>query len=506
MSTIIAGGGADILADNAEKGKRKKKGEYRRVAADEAEETLLRRLVLNRKRLAAYKRKNKLEAYNTGALVHEKQVAFHKCLKRNRWVFGGNRTGKTECGAAETAYLLRGNHPYRKVRGAVTGWAVSVSYGAGREVAQKKLLSYLNPDWIAQIGMIKGAKSSEGGIVDFIAVKNVFGTVSTVYFKSCEAGREKFQGSSLDFVWFDEEPPEDIYEECRMRVFDRKGELYGTMTPLKGMTYIYDKIYLNASSDPEVWCEFMEWADNPYLDKGEIERLSAALDKQTLATRRFGAFADTCDRVYPEFDENVHVIPPFSVPPEWQDTLSIDPGLNNPLSCHWYATDYDGNVYVLAEHFEAGRDVAYHCGEILRISKAIGWRAMPPTALIDSAASQRTLAAVKSVTELFCEHGVRVNPRVNKDLFTGINRVKSYLAGENGRPRLFIFASCKNLIRELKAYRYGAGDVPVKADDHALDELRYYLMTKPQLKLPPSEKSELLRFKEKLLTARVKRL
>ena len=36
-----------------------------------------------------------LAAYNTGEVVHEKQVAFHKCPKRNRWVFGGNRSGKT---------------------------------------------------------------------------------------------------------------------------------------------------------------------------------------------------------------------------------------------------------------------------------------------------------------------------------------------------------------------------------------------------------------------------
>ena len=239
------------------------------------EEDILRRLAVLRRRGETYARHNRLALYNTGEKVHEKQLAFHRCMRRNRWVFGGNRTGKTECGAAETAYLLRGNHPYRKVRGAVTGWAVSVSYGAGREVAQKKLLSYLNPQWIASVGMLKGAQSHiEGGVAYYIAVKNVFGSVSYVYFKSCEAGREKFQGSSLDFVWFDEEPPEDIYEECRMRVFDRKGDIFGTMTPLKGMTFIYDKIYRNESNDPEVWCEFMEWADNPFLDPEEIERLT----------------------------------------------------------------------------------------------------------------------------------------------------------------------------------------------------------------------------------------
>ncbi len=49
---------------------------------------------------------NRLASYNTGKKVHKKQVAFHKCKKRNRWVFGGNRSGKTECGAVECVYIL----------------------------------------------------------------------------------------------------------------------------------------------------------------------------------------------------------------------------------------------------------------------------------------------------------------------------------------------------------------------------------------------------------------
>jgi hypothetical protein len=54
-----------------------------------------------------------LAQYNTGDKVHLKQLAFHKCPKRNRWVFGGNRSGKTECGAVECVYMARGIHPYR---------------------------------------------------------------------------------------------------------------------------------------------------------------------------------------------------------------------------------------------------------------------------------------------------------------------------------------------------------------------------------------------------------
>lgn len=217
--------------------------------------------------------------------------------------------------------------------------------------------------------------------------------------------------------------------------------------------------------------------------------------------RRFGRFVDVKGAVYTEFDERVHVIPPFNVPEDWQDRLSIDPGLNNPLSCHWYAVDYDGNVYVVAEHFEAGQTCGYHCNEIKRISENLGWHTDSRgriNALIDSAANQHTLNAEKSVAELFCEGGVLVDTHVNKDLYSGINRVKQYLMSD-GKPRLFIFENCTNLIRELKAYRWGDGDRPVKTDDHCLDELRYYLMSRPTPPTRKKVKSEIELDKEKLI-------
>jgi phage terminase large subunit len=92
----------------------------------------------------------------------------------------------------------------------------------------------------------------------------------------------------------------------------------------------------------------MEWKDNPYLDPLEIDSVSASLTLEELDRRRYGRFTANKGLVYPEFDESVHVIQPFPVPKEWYDNVSIDPGLNNPLSCHFYATDGDGVVYVIA--------------------------------------------------------------------------------------------------------------------------------------------------------------
>lgn len=451
-----------------------------------------------------HQRKNSnLQQYNTGKIIHKKQLEFHKNPKRNRWVFGGNRSGKTECGAVETVWIARGIHPFRENKKNVFGWVVSLSTKVQKEVAQEKILKYLDRQYIADIIMNTGKKNSpEYGVIDTIIVKNSFGGFSKISFKSCEEGREKFQGTSLDFVWFDEEPPEDIYNECKMRVLDKCGDIFGTMTPLKEQTYIYDQIYLNTQNDPEVFSIFMEWADNPYLSKTELSRLTSSMSEEELISRRYGKFLmNNKGMVYKEFDPNIHIVEPFEIPPEYYDNISIDPGLNNPLSAHFYACDYDGNIYVIAEHFEAQKDVAYHAKKLKEIAKNLGWHFRPDgrlEALIDSAANQKTLSATKSVTELFFENGIAVNPKVNKDLFSGINRVKSYLKDANGNSKLFIFSNCTNLIREIKGYYWGKGEKPIKYDDHCLDELRYYIMSRPENQMPKAEKSVIQKNKEKL--------
>lgn len=426
----------------------------------------------------------KLAGYNALDKVHKKQMEFHKCLKRNRWVFGGNRTGKTECGAVEAVWFARGIHPFRKITRPMDGWVVSLTGEVQRDVAQAKLLSYLPRDWIEEIVMKKGrADSPENGIIDFITVRSVHGGLSTIGFKSCDQGRGRFQGTSQDFIWFDEEPPRDIYDECRMRLMDRRGEIWGTMTPLMGLTWVHDDIYMNSRSDSEVWYIMMSWQDNPFLNAEEVRLMESVLPQSELESRQHGRFRASGGMVYPEFDESFHVIDPFDVPAQWQSAVSIDPGFVNPLSAHWYAVDGDGNIFVIAEHYAAGLSAEEHCARIREISDRLNWKKLPSghiQALMDSASLQKTLSGPRSVAQLFYENGVSVNTKVDKNVWTGVQRVKSYLTKREGRPGLYIFRNCPEMIREIKAYRYGEGESPVKKDDHAMDELRYFVMSRPE--------------------------
>ena len=55
------------------------------------------------------------------------------------------------------------------------------------------------------------------------------------------------------------------------------------------------------------------------------------------------------------------------------------------------------------------------------------------------------------------------------------------------------------MIREIKGYFWGNEDAPIKKDDHAMDDLRYYIMNRPENKLPGKKKTEIQKDKEKLI-------
>src|SRR5205807_6220928 len=77
---------------------------------------------------------------------------------------------------------------------------------------------------------------ARGGLIDTLQIRHVSGGISTIAFKSYEKGREKWQGATLDRVWFDEEPPFDIYTEGLTRTNATGGLVALTMTPLLGMS------------------------------------------------------------------------------------------------------------------------------------------------------------------------------------------------------------------------------------------------------------------------------
>lgn len=406
---------------------------------------------------------------------HKKQLAFHQCLAKSRFVFGGNRTGKSVCGAMEAIWYATGLHPFIKVEHACDGWVVSLTRQVQRDVAQAKILQYLPPEWIVKTVMVSGSSFAPAhGVIDFILVRNIFGTVSKIGFRNCEQGRERFQGVSLDYVWFDEEPPEDIYDECLLRLLDRGGIHWVTMTPLKGRSWVYDRIYLRQERMSDLACFWMSWDDNPYLTQEEKQFLIMNLPPDVLESRQHGHFVAAEGLVFPNFDVD-NVLEPFMIREADAYYIGIDPGYRNPTAVVWVVAVGE-NLYVVSDYEVAGLTVADHSRAILQRTQDLGWDLKKVRILIDSASNQKTSACEVSTAMQYRNCGLPVDANVNKNLAHGLLEMKSCFGNADGKRSLFVFKNCVHLISELRGYYWGDGEQPQKVNDHTIDALRYIVM------------------------------
>jgi len=232
--------------------------------------------------------------------------------------------------------------------------------------------------------------------------------------------------------------------------------------------------------------------DNPTLwDGGEWteqgRRTLAILDSLTGVRRerlRFGRWVAAEGVVYEEFDRGTHVVEPFPVPADWRRFRAVDFGYTNPFVCQWWALDPDGRAYLYREVYRAGRLVEDHARDIRRLT---GGEPIEATVADHDAEDRATLA----------RHGI-VTVAARKAVGLGIQAVQARLrkAGD-GRPRLFVFrgalaerdeslADARRPVctaEEFESYSWPKGadgkavkEEPVKADDHGLDALRYFVM------------------------------
>lgn len=189
------------------------------------------------------KDRNKLKDYRP----YTKQREFHAAgtVHDERMFMAGNQLGKTTCGSAEIAYHLTGLYPDwwegRVFDRPVRMWAGSDTAATTRDGVQKHLLGppSIHDEW--GTGMIPGdciddwtLGRSVGDGLDNVIIKHVSGGKSYLGFKNYEQGRRKWQSETLDGVWFDEEPPLEIYTEGLTRTQAKGLFSILTFTPLQG--------------------------------------------------------------------------------------------------------------------------------------------------------------------------------------------------------------------------------------------------------------------------------
>ncbi len=394
-------------------------------------------------------------------------------------ISGGNRAGKTEVGACLSVAFASGskeqyvrdwlqlnNLPLDLVpENPSTVWCASLSYKDGLEYLRPKLDKYLPT----------GTKKTRWNAQDqAVAILPNGGRIVN---KSCDSGRDAFQGSSISLCWIDEEPnDEGIFHECLLRTVDQKGKVIITATPLKGLSWMFERFVENPAKGFEV--VKISGLDNPYVSSFKMRRTVSHLTEASQRSRLFGEFSSQSGLVYPEFSKDTHLIDIEEIPDHWRRYISIDFGSSHPFCALWVAEapagyySSDTTLIVYRELYWTNKTTIESGREINRINKLhneeIHWYVADP----ESKDGRLTLGRECFIRTLPAPKHLGVNE--------GINMVREYLQiDKEGKSRLLFTKDVKNTLREFRLYKWdnkSKKDVVKKTNDHAMDSLRYGIM------------------------------
>jgi hypothetical protein len=194
-----------------------------------------------------------------------------------------------------------------------------------------------------------------------------------------------------------------------------------------------------------------------------------------------------------------NIIRPFEVPGEWLKFRAADWGFSAPFSVGWYAVAGDD-----------GPDYGLPRGSLLRYREWYGIKPGQPNvgirltteelaegikersrgeryaySIIDPAAFAES--GGPSIAERFARSGVEFRRADNRRLgargaMGGWDMVRARIIGEDEQPMLKVFSTCTELIRTLPVLQHDPDrpeDLDTRQEDHAADELRYAVMSRP---------------------------
>ena len=227
-------------------------------------------------------------------------------------------------------------------------------------------------------------------------------------------------------------------------------------------------------------------ADNPYLaEDGIYEQMLKSLPPIQRRQLLEGNWDVAEGAAFVEFDTQVHVIPPFELPIGWERVKGIDYGYAAESCCLWGIVDInDGTLIIYRELYRKGL-TGEELGSIITNMELEDPFAV--SGVLDGAAWAKTGSTGPTVGEALLKEGHKLR-RADKNRVQGKIQIHEFLKiKENGRPKLQIFNTCPNLIRELQSIplsKTNPEDVDTHASDHAYDALRYMIMSRPRIASP----------------------
>ena len=267
-------------------------------------------------------------------------------------------------------------------------------------------------------------------------------------------------------------------------------------------------------------------SDNPKLmesDPTYVARLYESGSEQLVRAWLEGDWDIIEGAFFTEWQNALHVVAPFTLPQHWARFRSFDWGFARPFSCGWWAVASEdlvrpegliprGALVRYAEWYgasEPNKGLRLSTDEVADgiVARELerGERVSRATDRIMGVADPAIFSenGGPSMAEAMGRRGVIWRPadntRVGKaGAMGGWDQVRSRLRGVEARPMLYVFSTCRDLIRTLPAMQHDrtrAEDIDSSGEDHIADEVRYACMSRPWVAPQPKQPVERDRYR-----------
>lgn len=337
---------------------------------------------------------------------------------------------------------------------------------------------------------------------------------SEILFRSLEDwNTEKIRSLNLGWAYVDEctESTLKIWLELvgRLRHPAGPGQVWGTTNP-NGHDWVWKRFHADGGTNAGPLFH-QPTHGNPYLPPGYLEHLMT-MPTEWVKRMVLGSFDTASGAIWDMWHRQIHVVDKQIVktmPARWWRFRAMDHGRRNPTAVEWFLVDNDGFLIVGGEHYEDGKLPSYHA-PIVRAKDEMFAPGIPFGPVIAPPDCFRMDLNGNTVADEYLRSAGLILKLANDNVEAGLLRVAEWLNRDPlldfpewheyggtkgpdklGSPRLFVSDACTALIEEIPEYvwrelqpsqeeKVNAPEEPRKLRDHAVDALRYGVMSRPR--------------------------
>jgi phage terminase large subunit-like protein len=418
---------------------------------------------------------NKLEHYKP----YPKQLQFHAAgaTHRERLLMAGNQLGKTLAGGFELAMHATGRYPKwwkgKCFNKPIVAWAAGTTGETVRDTVQRVLIGRVGQPGTGAIpkdalGTLVPARGV-ADLIDTIRVKHESGGWSTIGLKTYLSGREKFQGETLQCIWFDEEPPADVYSEGLTRTNIGSNPVFMTFTPLLGVSEVVRRFLLEQSPDRHKTTMTID--DVAHYSADERKRIISSYPAHEAEARVRGVPTLGSGRIFP-VPEDAISCKERDFPPHWPRIGGMDFGWDHPFAAVELVWDRDQDCVYVARAFRQRESTPImHAAALRPWGKDLRW-SWPRDGrreTLEGAGIALATQYREQGLEMLFEHAQFEDGSVSVEagLMEMLGRMQS--------GRFKVFAHLNDWWEEFRLYHRKDGRV-VKEGDDLLSATRYAVM------------------------------